>query len=223
MPSLTLPVRGGPPASRVDRLLIPDPNRYSPGYCAGNLKLSYGPNGFDRCLVEETAWWRALVAAGGLERVCCPPGRVQYQSPPWMRMPAEGRRFQAVEVLGPLNSLPVGWDDGTDRLVLTTTVPYGYDGVLTGIVTLFSGTGFQEGSGDITWRVQNNLRWIRDYGNIQESIGSLTSASLDPRLGSRLYSRQVLRIYVAFAAGAAAVLDPDGRIIVAMQGWFYPR
>lgn len=193
----------------------------------GNKRINRGPlNRADACLFKERLEWDQTVK-GGLFTLCCPKGRTKYNSPPWITMPIGGRRFKPVGVLA-VSTLVAGADTAVPLNTATGTliVDTGYDGVLTDIVcevTAAGATGFVEGSGDVSWRLQNNRHFVRDLGNIQVTMGSLVSPGTVPRGGVRIYSRNVLTFLVNVTAGGLARLAPDANIIVALTGWMYPR
>jgi len=84
-------------------------------------------------------------------------------------------------------------------------------------------TGFTEGSGDITWRLSADSRYLRDEGNLQVTVGSLITPSPVPRGNLRVYSGNLMLFTVAFAVGAEARLNPNARVVCSITGWYYPR
>lgn len=192
----------------------------------------YGANAFDDCLEAEYKWWTQFLAAGGLKQ-CCPQGRKQYTSPPWVSMPAEGRRFRPIES-SPLTDFgSPGPFTGVDVVVLQMRVPLGYDGVISDVICGFTGSGFSEGSGDITWRLAADYlpagggsgdftggRYLRDMGNLTTSLGSLTQPSPVPRGGLRIYSDDLVTFYANVSATATIA---NGVILTSLGGWFWPR
>lgn len=182
------------------------------------------PNAYDACLVNDHSLYDQIVMAGGLRKICCPRGRKQYTQRPWVSMPAEGRRFKPISVL----AVPAAPFTGLDTTVLSVTVPIGYDGVITDFVCNIDpgtsgSTGFIEGSGDLVWRLRANNRHLRDLGNIQTSLGSLTAPNPVPRGGIRVWSQDELVFSVSFAVGADARIAADARVVCSITGWYYPR
>lgn len=179
-------------------------------------------NEYDQCLRTDEELWHHFIAKGGLARNCCPRGRKPYRERPWVQMPAGGRRFRPIS-----NALVSSLIfDGTDQTILETRVPYGYDGVIMDTVneiTASNATGFDEGSGDITWRLEADDRYLRDYGAVTVSVGSLVMPSPIQRGGLRVYSGNILRFVAAMAPGAENRLNPNARIICSISGWWYPR
>jgi hypothetical protein len=176
------------------------------------------PNVFDQCLRQDTAVWYTIHCCGGITGICRQFESVQYaeDDPPWIKMPQQGRRYQEI------NTVPLGtFVLNTDLAVVTFQCPIGYDGVIIGNTNRFLGPGFVEGSGDIEWRIQLSRRYAPDYGLILTSLGDLTMPTGFAGGGIRIYSNQVIR-YIARVTNFAA-LDPNGRILCALYGWFYPR
>jgi hypothetical protein len=166
--------------------------------------------------------WDDLIAHGGLHDLCCPKGQPQYKQRPWIAMPKEGRRFKPIATF----AVSGATFDSSNQLILTEQVPIGYDGVIIDIICQIQapgGSGFIEGSGDVTWRLSADGRYLQDMGDLTVSVGSLIAPSPVPRGGIRVYSGNVLNFTAAFAPSAAPVLNPAGRVICSITGWYYPR
>ncbi len=189
----------------------------------------YGPNAFDDCLEAEYRWWEQFQAAGGL----CNQTQRKYNSPPWVSMPSEGRRFRPISSSLLTDFQTLGVFNATDTVVLQMRVPLGYDGVISDVVFNFGGSGFVEGSGDITWRLAadylpvggvstdvTGARYLRDMGNVTTSLGSLVQPSPVPRGGLRIYSNDLVTILCSISAAATVA---NGNIITSISGWTWPR
>jgi hypothetical protein len=180
-------------------------------------------NEYDYCCCTEAQLWNQLVARGGLHTLCCPQGRTPYPYPPWVKMPKEGRRFKPNPTLLVSTAVPF---TGLSVNVLTERVPYGYDGVIEDVVcevVADAGTGFTEGSGDITWRLSADGRYLRDEGNLTITVGSLITPSPVGRGMIRVFSGNLLKFDVVFAVGAEVNINPQARIVCSITGWYYPR
>lgn len=177
-------------------------------------------NAFNACLNREAWLWIKIQREGGLKTLCCRQGYpgIWYEKAPWIVQPKNAVRFNEIDSI----VLPGIALQGTDVIVLQHRVPLGYDGVIKGVVNQFTGTGFVDGSGLLTWRIQANRRWLKDYGNITTTLGSLQYNQEAYGDGIRVYSDQLITYYVNVQAGADAFLQPDGRVVCALQGWFYP-
>ena len=203
-------------ARRLGRLANP-PAPFPAGH---GFPMCHGkpPNHFDACLHEDTATWYTIQCCGGITGLCKRADSIKYadNEPPWTRMPQQGRRYQEINTV-PLAAFVLG----TDLAVVTFQVPVGYDGVIMGNVNRFIGPGFAEGSGDIEWRIQLSRRYAPDYGQILTSLGDLQAPSSFSSGGIRIYSHETIR-YIA-RINNFAFLDPNGRVLCALYGWFYPR
>lgn len=198
-------------AQRLGR--IPQAHRFE--MCHGK---GQAPNHWDACLRQDTMIWDTIQCCGGITGLCKRQDTIQYaeNDPPWIKIPSQGRRFQEI------NSLPLAaFVLNVDQAVLTFQVPIGYDGVIIGNTNRFIGPGFVEGSGDIEWRVQLSRRYAPDYGLILTSLGDLTAPVAFSGGGIRVYTHQTIR-YIARITNFA-LLDPNGRVMCSLYGWFYPR
>jgi hypothetical protein len=173
----------------------------------------YPPNEFNACLEDEARVWGHISNCGGLTALC--PG-AKYAEPPWVKMPPQGKRFSKI------NSIPLPAADGAEHLVTSFYVPTGYDGCIVSVVNSYTGTGFAEGSGDLTWRIRLNQRYVKDYGAITTSIGSLTTPYNVNSGQIIIQSRQLVQYFVNRSVGSAGNLN-GGRVICALFGWFWPR
>jgi hypothetical protein len=174
----------------------------------------FPPTFFNQCIDRNNVVWDRINREGGLMAIC---GGRKYDSPPWVKMPVQGKRFSYI------NSIPLPVSGyGTDQLVLSFLVPLGWDGVINYVVQNYTGQGFQEGSGDLTWRLQLNERYVKNLGSTTMQIGTLTSGPISPNTSIVVLSNQLVQYFVNVAASAAADLN-GGRIIASCWGWFWPR
>lgn len=172
------------------------------------------PNVFNACLERERERWQWINDHGGLKAIC--PGK-RYKEPPWVKMPQQGKRFQKIfDYVVPGG----GVFDGLDHEIGSFIVPADHDGAIVTIVFNYAnGAGFEEGSGDIVWRLKQNEYYARDLGNVTTQMGSLTL--LYQNNGCiRLQSQQKITLITNIATGANIA---GGRIIGAVLGWYYPR
>lgn len=204
---------------RPDPRLVHAPRVIPPG---GGFPMCHAkgrsPNHWDACLQHDSLVWHTIQCCGGIQGVCKRATMVEYaeDDPPWIQPPVQARRFQMINTT-PLAAFILN----TDLAVVTFQVPIGFDGVIKGNVNRFIGPGFAEGSGDIEWRIQLSRRYAPDYGLILTSLGDLTAPVSFAGGGIRIYSNQVIR-YIARITNFA-FLDPNGRVLCALYGWFYPR
>ena len=171
----------------------------------------FPPNAFNQCLQEESAIWSRINECGGLMSIC--PGK-KYDAPPWVRMPPQGKRYSKI------NSIPLPANDGADHLVTQFLVPLGYDGCIVSVVQNYTGQGFNEGDGTLTWRLRLNERYVKDLGNTKVSIGSMVTPYNINSGQIILQSNQLVQYFVNYAVAGGL---NGGRVICALFGWTWPR
>jgi hypothetical protein len=172
---------------------------------------AFWPNQFNSCLDREVQKWNWINMNGGIHKFC--RGNV-YRQPPWIVAPAQAERFTSP------SSIPLPAADGADHVVLSFKVPHGFDGVAEVLVNNYTGNGFDEGSGDLTWRVLLNNRYPKGLGNIQFSLGSLRAPSPVNAGPLLMQSDQVVQYVVNNATTSTLA---GGRIVCAVIGYWYPR
>lgn len=175
------------------------------------------PNPWTECLIREQFMWENITRLGGLDRLCC-PAKQSGENPPFIVMPPEGRTYKSI------GSVLVGdLVQGTDTVVTSFRVPTGYDSVITQVLNLYTGAGFIEGSGMLTWRIRINSPWLKNYGAIDTTLGSLQSPCMINRGSVQLMEHSLVRYYVNISAAGVAALDPTQRIVCGFFGWHYPQ
>jgi len=171
-------------------------------------------NVWNGCLDSESDMWQQIQMRGGL-RMICPAKR--YPEPPWVKMPLQGKRFSKISSI----ALPAA--DGSDNQVGSFIVPTGYDGVIQSVVFQYTGQGFNEGSGDLTWRIKKNQYYVKDYGAVTTQIASATQPYNGVTTGQiLLQSDQLVQLIVNRSVGSGGNLN-GGRILMMAFGWYYPR
>ncbi len=178
------------------------------------------PNEWNHCLDQEASLWQAIIARGGLEMVCQTMRTKRYLRAPWTEMPPEGERLMKPAGAADGGSISPTFD-GLDHLILSFTMPVGWDGVATAIMLTSTDKNFVEGSGAITWRVQVGKRWIPDFSNVIFSLSNLGQPHALVGGYIRLLSLQTIQIFANVAIGAP--IDPNSRINAAVVGWQYPK
>ena len=182
-------------------------------------------NAYDKALDRESVIWLRINEYGGLQAIC--PGH-KYDFPPWVKMPPQGKRYSKIGSLA-YNAVLA---DGTDRLIPFTQgqgysaggmlVPEGYDGCIVSVVFGYTGTGFNEASGDLTWRIQINQRYAKDYSKVTTTIGSLNTPYNINSGQILVQSGNLVQILVNISPGAIGNLA-GGTILGAIFGWTWPR
>lgn len=172
----------------------------------------FPPNFWNGCLEQEKALWTRINAEGGLTALC-PAHR--FLEPPWVKMPPQGKRY------GHPSSISLPAADGADHVVQSFLVPLGYDGCIAAPVNLYTGQGFVEGSGVLTWRIQLNMRFVNDYGAITTTLGSLTQPYYNANSQIFVQSGMLVQYLVNRQLGDLTL--NGGRVICGLWGWYWPR
>jgi hypothetical protein len=139
--------------------------------------------------------------------------------PPYIQPPKNAVRWQPKLAL----AIPPGPETATDLLVFEQRIPLGYDGILVALTNIWNGTGFIEASGDITWRVKIDRRFIPFFDSIITTLGSLAVPFDVVGQGIPLLSNQLVQYYVNFGIGSDARLNAGGMTICAATGYIWPR
>ncbi len=137
-------------------------------------------------------------------------GGQSASDPPWVTPPKGHQPFDFFGVI----DTPVA--PTAQTTVLTFVVPAGWFGVIQDLTHFVEGGFFQQGSGELIWRLQLDQEYVQNYGNILVSFGDMSSPRsvyaivLEPR------QRVTYSIEnVSFAAGGT-------RSICGCRGWFWP-
>ena len=174
------------------------------------------PNYYACQLFQDYGIMDNMRQAGYLESICC-PASYSGQDPPWIVMPPGGRRFQKIGSVSVL-----GTTEGVETTVVTFQVPAGHNGVVVSHLNLVQAVNqLAEASGDLTWRIKQNRRYLPDFANITTTLGSLQAPNTLYRGGFQLKPQQTVVYTVTLAAGAQGRLGP-GNIICGLFGWYYP-
>jgi len=182
-------------------------------WCRNVNNYAFPPNTFNACLEDEKRIWQDINACGGLAAIC--PGH-KWPDAPWVKMPPQGKRFSSIKSV----ALPNAPLDNLDHVIGSFVVPEGYDGVIKSVIFNYTGAGFQEGSGDISWRLRVNQRYVKDYGNVQTQIGSLT-LPYPGSAGEILIQSGNLVVFIYNAQNTGNL--NGGRLIGSAWGWYWPR
>lgn len=143
-----------------------------------------------------------------------------YHPQPWVEMPPGGEPFDVIRDIATPDS------NDTETVVLSYQIPFGFDGVILGIGNLFSGGTFEEGSGDLVWRIRvgqpgTSGRPVRNYSNIRTSMGGF-SAPRDVFGGILVHSEDYITYTVTHASGSPIV--PGGTVVICnVAGFYWPR
>lgn len=109
---------------------------------------------------------------------------------------------------------------GVETIIFSFQVPKGFNGVMKEIGNAFIGGGFNDGSGQIVWRVLQNNQAMRGKENMLNSLGSVAIPS---RIGGGGFIRIIENDIIAMTILNVSIV-PAGQIIAGrLSGWFYPK
>jgi hypothetical protein len=174
-------------------------------------------NHWDWEVFREAALWNYVAAHGGIHSCCYIPelGAPIWSQPPWQVMPSQGLRIEK------MFSAPTGsFTPGVDTIIGTYLIPSGWDGAINRFICQFTGTGFDDFSGNIVWRLQINKRFAKNLGNVINTYGDFQSAFIVPGDAIRVISNQTLNLIVNVPAGSPVA---GGVVAAGIFGWIYPR
>jgi hypothetical protein len=139
--------------------------------------------------------------------------------PPYIQPPKNAVRWRPDGLL----IIPAGPETATDIVVFQERVPLGYDGLLVAMTNVWNGTGFIEGSGDISWRVKIDRRFIPFFDSIIMTQGEISIPVDIVGQGIPLLSNQLVQYFVNFGLGSETRLNATGTTYCAVTGYIWPR
>lgn len=173
-------------------------------------------NAYDFCLMDEV--WR-------LKHIVIPPRcefpqRFSAEGIPWddtgSPLPPGAVPFNV------FGSIPTPAAIAGDVLVCQGRVPTGYDAILTDIYQIFQGSGFEQGNGDIVWRIKRNQVWLPGLGNEPFSLGSPQNP-IPLTEGQIIFSGTTFGYYVNVPNGSGGLIIAGSRVTCGMLGFYWPR
>jgi len=168
------------------------------------------PNRFDYCLCEEAEATRQALPS----RDCFQP--LLFRNLGWIRAPSWATEFSKSGVV------PTPLAASGDVEVLSFRVPEGYDGVLAAIAAIYTGPVFDEGNGDLEWRLRINRVYATNMGRVLFSLGDVRRPMvLDG--GIPIQSGQRISLLVSAPNLSGVILPLATRIIGRLEGVFYAR
>lgn len=109
---------------------------------------------------------------------------------------------------------------GAQAVVASRLIPYGRNSFLWKVGIDFVGGGFQEGAGNLIYRLFRNsalTRTIKGFANLSASMGAVNNPLEIPAV--QLYESEVISIVVQNVA-----LTVAGQLVVGvLGGWDYPK
>ena len=109
-----------------------------------------------------------------------------------------------------------------DNTVISVKIKPGYDGLITGLYFAYSGQGFEQGSGDILWRVQLTRRWVKDLSNVPFLLGS-QQLPMPLTEGQVVLSGQTMRVVVNVPNLSGMIQIGASTVSAGLIGFLWPR
>jgi hypothetical protein len=218
------PLARGPLSPWAPQPILPD-DLLPPALQRGNpniRRVPATPNKYDYAIMRSAWIWAWIQKNGGLKSCCRIPelGSPVYDVDPVYAMPNNGLVFR--KPFGqPISAfMSGGVFNGVDVILGQWRVPIGYDGVINRVVCQYTGTGFDEFSGNIVWRVQVGLRYPKDFGNITQTYGDYQTAFLIPGSNIPVISGQTVTLIANVPVGSTV---SGGYVTAGTFGWLWPR
>ncbi len=172
------------------------------------------PNDFDLCLTHDYYDYNRV----NREELGC--GRkldcfcVDERS--WVEVPKGGVTFN------PAGAIPLPDPAGGLTVILSFRVPFSYDGIILGQYHGLT-QGFNEGAGDIVWRIRVDGRYLKDCGEMLVTLGN--PKQLSPIYGGLMVKSGNLVEYLVDAPNGGGSLPVPGmaNVLAGLHGWFWPR
>jgi hypothetical protein len=109
---------------------------------------------------------------------------------------------------------------GVESTIFSFQVPRGFNGVLKTIGNVFIGGGFNDGSGNIVWRVLQNNQAMRGKEAIINSLGTV---QLPSQIGGGGFLRILENDIISMTVLNVAIVVSGQIIAGRLSGWFYPK
>lgn len=135
------------------------------------------------------------------------------------------RVIQSPRIEPPPASVPIDITDliampvlGVTSTVVSYTIPDGWLAIFFGCSCNFAGGGFQQGSGDLVWRLWIDNAVVRNYDNVRFEKGTVQQFRQIPG-GLLVVSNSVIKWTVTHAANNLL----NGPIICSLAGYMFPQ
>lgn len=130
--------------------------------------------------------------------------------PIWLFPSADSEAFDFVKYI----ALPAV---GAQGVIISFTVPPGFNGIIKRLGNVYVGGGFTEGGGQLQWQLLDNNVPIANYENIPASLGATASPSEVSSI--RIKESELIQLVVNNISLVVGGTFSGGRL----GGWFYPK
>lgn len=143
-----------------------------------------------------------------------PPDSVPVEQRPWITMPASGQSFRRQN--DAQVSIPVFIDE---VVVVSFTVPRRKNGVISAVANQAVTGGWNEGTGEMIWRIQADGIPFQGYSNLISSLGSMSAPADLTNNPIRIYQNQLIELILRNLTLVTGGGDP---VLGLLGGYFYP-
>lgn len=133
---------------------------------------------------------------------------------PWLNMPASGEQFNYVD------QIEAPAPSATDTTVVEFRCPAGYEGVLWAVSWGYTGTGYDEGSANILWRLSVNNRFPRGFDQIPLQLGRTNLWQLPAPI--RFSANELLLIAVNIPLLSPVSTGAGSYVFGTLSGFIWP-
>lgn len=226
------PIRHATAAMLASQAQIAAGGVFLPGVIPGassqpaDLTKELAPNAYNAEILRQMELMRTINRSRNGEWKNGAPGSTRYDitgantkgsgSEPWLFMPSNGRPFhfqQAANCPAPGTS---------DFAVVSFVVPNGWNAALWGIANVYTAAGFDEGSGDLIWRISVDGAYAPGFDAITTTLGN-TSDSRKLQGPIIAKGNQLVVYTVSVSATAPFPTGLAAKIICTFDGWIYPQ
>ena len=124
-------------------------------------------NFWDNCLEDQASLQRQIT----FPCLCTLPPGLKNKLP-WEEQDETGAYPVQSKPWNTLGGIVTPLTAAGDQVVCSFKVPLGYDALFSGMFMGYSGSGYQQGSGDIVWRILVNIHYPDELGNIGYIYGT---------------------------------------------------
>lgn len=133
---------------------------------------------------------------------------------PWLNMPASGEQFNYVE------SIQCPAVSAADTDVAAFLCPPGFEGVLWAVAWGYTGTGYNEGSGDVLWRLSVNGRYPRGFDSVPLQLGRTNLWQLPAPIRFTANERLLIAVNVPLASPVST--GAGSYVFGTLSGYIWP-
>ena len=206
--------------------LPPPPPPPPPGQPQAPQGVTGSPVGMARCCAKNF-WDNCLEDQANLQRqitfpcLCTLPPGLKNKLP-WEEQDETGAYPVQSKPWNTLGGIVTPLTAAGDQVVCSFKVPLGYDALFSGMFMGYSGSGYQQGSGDIVWRILVNIHYPDELGNIGYIYGT-PQEPLPLTEGQIVFSNSTISLVVNVPNLSGNIQVGASRVFGGLLGFMWPR